>query len=136
MAFGLGNFLYEVSFDGKTANFNFWDPEDTSNTAQVSVPQKDIPAGQSADSRDVAEHAYNQVSKDLNGKRDSRLIKEREETVTTQQTAEARARAETEDYLKSAQENVTEPAAIETDENGNEIRIYNAAPPSDKKAKK
>jgi glutamine cyclotransferase len=64
--YGLGNFVYELEVSDGNANFKFRDPEDASNTAEVSVHQSDFPEGiNQADSRQVADLAFAQCSKGL-----------------------------------------------------------------------
>jgi hypothetical protein len=64
---GIGGYQYDLNVENKTANFKFWDPEDTSNTAEVSIPEKDFPdTAVGADERSVADLAYSMCSKSLN----------------------------------------------------------------------
>lgn len=103
--YGLGNFKYELTFDGKAANFKFHDPEDVTNTAEVSVSQSEFPEGISdADSRQVADIAYTQVSKVLNDKRDSRLKKEAENDLAKTQEEDKRSREAANDFFDKSSE--------------------------------
>lgn len=102
--YGLGNFVYELTFDGKTANFKFHDPADITNTAEVSVPQGDFPGDALADSRQVADLAYGQVAKLLNDKRDSRLAKEAQAEVKERTEREAKEREIANDFFDKSQE--------------------------------
>lgn len=103
--YGLGNFVYELTFDGKSANFNFRDPEDVTNTAEVSVSQDEFPAGvSSADAREVADYAYIQVAKTLNDKRDARLKAEAEQAVQEAQERDAHERSVANDFFDKSRE--------------------------------
>jgi hypothetical protein len=103
--FGLGNFIYELEVSDGKANFNFRDPEDANNTAQVSVSQKDFPEGiPQADSRQVAELAFAQCSKVLNDKRDARIRKEAADALEKKHAEDARQREEAADFHNNSQE--------------------------------
>lgn len=113
--FGLGNFYYEVTADGGKANFKFTDPFDTSNTAEVSVDQKDFPEGLSYDSRQVADIAYDQCQRVLNEKRDARILKEEEDKREAKNEEDARARQAAQDFHANAEETAVAPAKVEKD---------------------
>jgi len=102
--YGLGNFVYEINFDGKNANFKFRDPDDVSNVAEVTVSEKEFPENAKADSRQVADYAYTQVAKTLNDKRDERLKKEAAKEVEERQEADARLRETANDFFDKSQE--------------------------------
>lgn len=124
--YGLGNFLYEFSVDGKSANFKFWDPEDVTNTAEVAVTEKDFPEGVTdADSRQVAEVAYNQCSKTLNDKRDERKKREATEAFEKDTAEKASAREAAADHFAHSQDVSTAPATTETDDQGRVTNVYN-----------
>lgn len=125
MALGLGNYLYELEVKGGNANFNFWDSEDADNTAEVTVNEKDF-GGFSADSRQVAEIAFSQVSKTLNDKRDARIKREAAERLEADMDEKARAREASEDFLNHAQEGAVQPAKVEDDG----TRVYNTGAPA------
>jgi hypothetical protein len=117
MSFGLGNFLYDFSATDKgDATFTFRDPEDASNTAEVSVSQSDFPAGVTQpDSRQVADVAYAQCAKVLNDKRDARIRKEAADDLSAKHEADANAREVGADFLANAQDVATAPASTEKD---------------------
>jgi hypothetical protein len=102
--YGLGNFLYDIEVRDGNAEFNFFDPEDAENTAQVTIAQKDFAEGLSADSRQVADQAYAEVEKQLNDKRDARIKREAVQATTESVEEEARARAAAADFHNNAQD--------------------------------
>lgn len=134
--YGLGNFLYEVEISDGKANFSFHDPEDPSNTAEVSVAKADFPDGAPADSRQVADLAYSECQKVLNDKRDARVKKQAADDLTAKQAEDKRVREEAADVLANGQDVAVAPAAIEKDKDGNEVRIYNTAEPKEDNKKK
>jgi hypothetical protein len=132
-AYGLGNFLYEIDIADGSANFKFWDADDASNTAEVSVAQKDFPEGvKDADSRQVADLAFSQCQKVLNDKRDARMKKEAADEITAKQEEDKRVREEAADVLANGQDVAVAPAHIEKDG----TKVYNTAEPSDDTKKK
>lgn len=114
--YGLGNFKYDLEVTGKTAKFHFYDPEDVSNTADVSLDEKDMPAGVSTpDDRQVAEIAFAQCQKLLNDKRDARYIKNRTEDLKVQDDETKRSREAANDFLANAQDlGGDEPEALKS----------------------
>lgn len=97
--YGLGNFQYDITVEDGNANFKFFDPQDASNTASVSVPQKEFPDGiKQADTREVADLAYAQCQKVLNDKRDARIKKEEEDALAKKQDEDASAREAAADF--------------------------------------
>jgi hypothetical protein len=131
--YGLGNFLYTLDVADGNANFKFWDTDDASNTAEVSVAQKDFPEGiKDADSRQVADLAFEQCQKVLNDKRDARLKKETTDALAEKQKEDARVREEAADVLANGQDVAVAPAHIEKDG----TKVYNTAPPEDQDTKK
>lgn len=126
--YGLGNYIYDITVDNGSANFKFWDSEDSTNTAEVSVSSKDFPAGiTQADSRQVADLAYSQCSKLLNDKRDTRLKKQAADALEAKTAEEARVREEAADFLNNSQDVQTEPTSV-TDDG---TKVFNASTPSD-----
>lgn len=126
--YGLGNFLYEIEISDGNANFKFWDSDDASNTAEVSVAQKDFPEGvKDADSRQVADLAFSQCQQVLNDKRDARVKKEQADDLAEKQKEDKRVREEAADVLANGQDVAVAPAHIEKDG----TRVYNTAEPSD-----
>jgi hypothetical protein len=126
--YGLGNFVYELEISNDTANFSFHDPNDVTNTAEVSVSKKDFPEGiVQPDSRQVADLAYAQCSKVLNDKRDARLKKEASAEFNTRTDEEARSREAQADFLNNAQDASVQPAKTEDDG----TKVYNTAEASD-----
>lgn len=135
--YGLGNFLYTIDVADGNANFKFWDQEDASNTAEVSVSQKDFPAGiTDADSRQVADLAFDQCQKVLNEKRDARVKKQATDELAEKQKEDARVREVSAEILANGQDPAVAPAEIQKDKDGNEVRVYNTATPSDDNNKK
>lgn len=131
--YGLGNFLYELEIADGNANFKFWDADDASNTAEVSVAQKDFPEGvKDADSRQVADLAFTQCQKVLNDKRDARIKKEVADEVAAKQEEDKRVREEAAYVLANGKDVEVAPALIEKDG----TRVYNVATPSDSEDKK
>lgn len=126
MAIGLGNFLYNLEVKDGSANFSFYDPDDADNTAETSVSDKDF-GDFSADSRQVAEIAFSQVSKTLNDKRDARIKKETAKAVETDMDEKARQREASEDFLNNANDVAVAPAKVEDDG----TRVYNTGEPAD-----
>jgi hypothetical protein len=119
--YGLGNYLYELEVKDGTANFHFVDPEDASNTADVTVSQKDFPEGAPADSRQVADVAYAQAAKVLNDKRDARVKKDAAKDLDDRLTEEARSREAADDFLANSSHVAVEPAKVESDG----TKVYN-----------
>lgn len=101
--FGLGNFLYDVSYADGHAIFKFYDPEDTSNTAEVSLGEKDFD-GFRPDSRQVADKAYAQAAKGLNKARNDRLAKQAADALTAKQEEEQRVSEASAAFLNNAQD--------------------------------
>lgn len=120
---GLGNFVYELTVKDGVANFHFVDPDDSNNTADVSVNAKDFPEGAPADSRQVADHAYAQCAKVLNDKRDARIKKEAAKELDDRLSEEARSREAADDFLANSQHVAVEPAKEESDG----TKVYNTA---------
>lgn len=131
--YGLGNFLYEIDIADGKANFKFWDREDPSNTAEVSIAKADFPEGiTDADSRQVADLAFDQCQRVLNDKRDAREKKEASEQLEAQKAEEKRARQEAQDFLSSTEDGAVAPDHVEKDG----TTVYNTAKPSDNNKKK
>lgn len=131
--YGLGNFLYEIEVTDGKANFKFWDQEDASNTAEVSVAKADFPEGiVDADSRQVAEIAFDQCQRVLNEKRDARHKKEAADSLADKTKEEARVRQVSQDYLNSTEDTVVKPHHVERDG----TKVYNTETPSDDDNKK
>lgn len=133
--YGLGNFVYEIDVKDGKANFAFRDPEDASNTADVSVAQADFPEGVSADDRRVADLAFDQCQRVLNEKRDARIKKEAADATKASTDADAKARQEAQDFLANAQHVAVQPHHVEDDG----TTVYNSAEPeaqTDDKKKK
>jgi len=132
-AYGLGNFLYEVEFSNGKANFKFWDADDVTNTAEVSVAPADFPEGiKDADSRQVAEIAYDQCQRVLNEKRNARIKQEATDAIATKVDEDEKREQIAQDYLNSTEEVAVKPATVDKDG----TTVYNTAKPSDKDDKK
>ncbi len=126
--YGLGNFEYDLTVEGNNAKFKFFDPEDVTNTADVSLGEKDFPEGITApDSRQVADVAYAQCQKVLNDKRDARIAKNEKEDLADRQAEEQRTREAAADFLNNAQDGAVAPAKVESDG----TKVYNTAGPSE-----
>lgn len=121
--FGLGNFHYEISYDGKVASYKFFDPEDETNAAETTVASKDIVGA--PDSRDTAEVAYAQCAQLLNDKRDKRLAKAASDADAEKVKKESEAREREAQFQRDFQDVQTAPAKVEKDG----TRVYNVAPP-------
>lgn len=105
MAYGLGNFVYELEVSDGSANFHFYDPEDASNTADVSVSASDFPEGiTQPDSRQVADLAFAQCQSLLNGKRDERIRETSASELEAKHDEDARAREAAQDFHNNSQE--------------------------------
>lgn len=131
--YGLGNFLYELEVSGGAANFSFFDQEDATNHAEVSVPAKDFPEGiADATSRQVADYAFSLCAKDLNDKRDKRIRKQASDALAAKQDEDARAREAAADFLNNANDVVVEPHKVEDDG----TKVYNTAPRKEEGDKK
>lgn len=126
--FGLGNFLYEIEVTDGGAKFHFFDNDDASNTADVTVAAKDFPEGAPATSRQVADLAFSQCSKVLNDKRSTRLRKEEAEATDARLTEESRVREAGEDFHNNAQDVAVEPVKVEDDG----TKVYNTGTPDAK----
>jgi hypothetical protein len=124
--YGLGNFVYELDIKDGNANFKFIDPDDASNTADVSVSKKDFD-GFSADSRQVADLAYSQCSKLLNEARDKRLQKEAADLDAANKAEDQRARDAAKEFFDNAQDVQVAPAKVEKDG----TTVYNTAEAAD-----
>lgn len=130
--YGLGNFVYEFTVDNGSANFKFHDPEDANNTAEVSVNNKDFPEGiTQADSRQVADLAFAQCSKQLNDTRDERLSKEASDKLDKEQEEGHRQREAASEFFNNSADGAVPPAKVEEDG----TKVYNTAEPSDSKPK-
>jgi hypothetical protein len=127
MAQGLDNFLYDLAIDGGTANFKFWDPNDPTNTAEVSVSPKEFPEGvTAAASREVADYAYSLVSKQLNDKRADKAKAEAQTQLDAQAAADKEAKAATAAHLSEAQDNSTAPLGTEKREDGVTQNVFSS----------
>lgn len=127
-SYGLGNYQYDLTVESGNAKFKFWDSEDSSNTAEVSVSQGDFPDGVTqADSRQVADLAYAKCEKSLNETRDKRLQKQHADADAKSIAEDKRAREATNSFLANASENSPKPDKVEKDKDGNVIsNVYSA----------
>lgn len=120
--FGLGEFLYELTVSDNEAQFNFWDREDATNTADVSIATKDFPEGiTDPTARQVADLAFGQCSKVLNQKRDARLKKEAADAFSASQDLAAKNREAAADHFATTEDVVTAPALVLKDG----TKVYN-----------
>jgi len=121
--FGLGNFMYDVTVDGKGASFKFYDAQDATNTAEVSISADEIKelGKVDADGREVSELAYARVSKELNDKRDKRVREEQIKELDDRQAEDARAREAAVDFAENSNDVAVQPAREEEDG----TRVYN-----------
>lgn len=105
MAYGLGNFLYDLEVRDGKALFRFYDPEDAENTAEVEVSKSEFPEGiTQADSRQVADIAYAKCAKVLNDKRDARFQKESADQLAAKQEEDARQAGEAREFFENSEE--------------------------------
>lgn len=132
MALGLDNFLYDLTIDGKTANFHFWDPEDSTNIADVSVSDKEFNGN--AEGREAAEYAYALVSEQLNDKRIERRKAADAALLSEQQDAAKADKVAVADHLKIAQDNVTSPLTTEKREDGTVQNVFSSTLDSTEKS--
>jgi hypothetical protein len=130
--YGLGNFLYEIEIADGKANFKFWDADDSSNTAEVTIAKADFPDNAPADSRQVADLAFSECQQVLNDKRDARLKKQANDDLAEKQKEDKRVREEAADVLANGQDVAVAPAHVEKDG----TKVYNTAPPEDQDNKK
>lgn len=101
--YGLGKFMYDIIVEDKQAKFSFYDPEDATNTAEVTLTEKDFPEGVTApDTREVAEAAFAQCQKLLNEKRDARVRRERTTELDEQLDQDKHDRETAADFLASS----------------------------------
>lgn len=101
---GLGNYKYDLTVDGGS-KFHWYDPEDASNTADVTIAQKDYPEGVTdGDARQIADIAYALVAKQLDDKRDARVKREAADQLNKQLDDEATKREATADFLSNSTE--------------------------------
>lgn len=133
MAQGLDGFLYDVSADGKTSNYHFWDPDDATNVADVSVSASDL--GDNTDARSSAEFAYAKVVKQLTDARSKRLAGAEANRVAAVNEEAKRVRDAQTDFLNNAQEQEIKPVGTEKRDDGVTQNVYNANPPSDNTGK-
>jgi hypothetical protein len=119
---GIGGYIVRFNNNGTSAEFEFRDPADVTNTAKVSVTEKDFPDGIfQPDSRQVLDEAYNRVASQLNNKRDERLKEEAEDRLDKQQTEDRRVREAAQDHFANSSDVAVQPA--KTDSDG--VKIYN-----------
>ena len=120
--FGLGNFMYEMTVEGQSAKFNFYDPEDVSNSAEASVSQKEMPEKKvGVDGREVSEIAYGKVAKQLNDKRAKRLADEQTKELEDRLERDAKAVEASTQFYADSEEGSVKPAKEEKDG----TRVYN-----------
>jgi hypothetical protein len=126
MALGIGNFLYDIEVKDGSATYNFRDPEDTANTASVSLSKDDLGEYQ-ADSREATDLAFNRVEQQLNNKRDARHATE-EKNKLDEDLKDAKAdRARTQDFFDNTEDGSVKPDHVEQDG----TTVYNTAPLED-----
>jgi hypothetical protein len=103
---GIGGYTYgEPTVKDGVVTFTFVDPEDATNTATVSVDQKDFPNGVTvSSSRQVADYAFLQAQKVLDEKRDARLRKEAADALEQKHAEDARQRDAAVEFLTNAQD--------------------------------
>lgn len=103
--YGIDNFLYEVSVSNGSAVFKFHDPQDLGNTAEVTVHQKDFPEGiTDADSRQVADLAYNQCRGAMNDVRSKRIAEAEAKQAAETKAAEVASRHAADEHHANSQE--------------------------------
>lgn len=134
MALGLDNFLYDLTIDGKTANFHFWDPDDSTNVADISVSDKEYNGN--PEGREAAEYAYSLVNKQLNDKRIERLKAADVALLSEQQDSVKADKAAVAEHLSAAQDNVTSPLGTEKREDGVVQNVYSSTVTEKSDAKK
>lgn len=123
---GVDGFLYDMTVDGKTANFKFTDPEDVNNTTEVSVSEKEM-ENTKASSREVQDYAYSLVSKELTDKRAARQAKAEADRVAAQNEVDAKTREAQTEVLQNSNDNTVAVDHVDADGNN----VYNAHYESD-----
>jgi hypothetical protein len=132
--FGVDNFIGEVSVDGSVANYKFSDPDDLKNVMEVSVSEKEFPAGvKSADSREVSDYAYSLVAEKMNAVRSDRIRAQETKLLSDNLEADKEAKAVSSHHLETAQDSQVKPAGTEKREDGATQTVYNVQPATDKK---
>lgn len=130
---GLDNFQYELDVKDGSAVFNFTDPQDASNTASVTLAQKDFPDGiNDATDRSVADFAYSKVAKQLNDVRDGRVAKTEADAAAQKAEDDKAAREAAQDFFANSQEVAVAPAKVEKDG----TTVYNTDDSTDTNTKK
>lgn len=114
LEYGLGNFKYKLNVKDGKAHFSFRDPQDATNHAEVTIDQSEF-NGFDADSRQVADLAYDKCQRVLNEKRDERIKKEAEDDLDKRQEEDARARQTAQDFLNSTSDVAVAPTKVEKD---------------------
>jgi hypothetical protein len=121
---GLDNFQYELEVKDGNASFKFVDPQDASNTADVTLAQKDFPDGiNDATDRSVADLAFSQVAQKLNDSRDARVAKEEADAAKAKVDEDKRSRDAAQDFFDNSQDVTVAPAKVDKDG----TNVYNTA---------
>lgn len=141
MAYGLGNYIYDIDLTEDGATFTFSDPDDPANSATATV-KADAVEG-SPDSREAAEIAFAQVQSGLDDKRLDRIQKEEEKALKDSHDREKREAAAREEFFGSIEDVKVQPHHVEkdgtvvyTDEPPRADSSESAPEPDDKKKKK
>lgn len=123
--YGLGNYLYEVEVKDGAAHFDFFDPDDAGNTAQVTVNQNDFPEGVTdPTSRQVADIAFAKVAHDLDDARDARIRKQATSDLQEKHAEDKRQREASAEFINNADEVQTQTAKVDSDG----TKVYNTDP--------
>lgn len=112
--YGINGYMADIKVEDGAVKYHFYDPEDVNNTADVSLTDKDLPQGPVI-SNETSEVAFSKVSKQLNDKRDARIAKQEIDSLNAQQNADAKQRAQEQEFLENAQHNTTPPVKVEKD---------------------
>jgi len=112
--FGVDNFLGTVTLDGKQAVYKFHDPSDVTNTAEVTLSEKDLD-GKQAETREATDLAYSKVAEGMNSKRDTKNFKDQAKQVADKQNEDSKTRQAATDFLDNTADNTTKPVSVDKD---------------------
>jgi len=115
MAFGIGDFTYEIEFNKDGATYVFTDPEDPSNTASTSLSKDDLEDGVTFDARQSTDQAYLKVSDELHRVRSERLQDEEKKAIEDRQAGETQTRERAEEHFANTSDVSAQVHHVEKD---------------------
>lgn len=122
--FGIGGYTAELTVEGNSAKYHFVDPEDITNTEDVSLSSNDL-NGYQAESAQAADIAFNKARTSLDETRDERKKQEAVSALDHKQAQDKIDRDAAIEYQANAEELETKPTRVETDSDGNVVsRIF------------